>query len=68
VANARQLIASIMEGVRIIVCPRCNGLGQVERDKSVPFVLGEELRPRCPRCEGCGESTTTAMGETSDAR
>ncbi len=47
-----ELIAQAMGGVRVIVCPRCNGLGEV----GLPT-----LRATCPVCRGCGESTANVV-------
>lgn len=46
--SALTLIGAVMAGVRVIVCPRCNGLGEVGLSS---------FRCTCPRCLGCGEST-----------
>lgn len=38
-----------MLGVRIVVCGRCHGLGEIGL---------ETLKATCPVCRGCGETTT----------
>lgn len=41
-----ELIEEAMAEVRVVVCKRCNGLGEV----GLP-----SLRAECPDCRGCGE-------------
>ena len=43
-----RLLRQALQGVRIIVCGRCRGLGMVGL---------ESLRIACPKCGGCGETT-----------
>lgn len=46
--NACQLIEEAMRGVRVVVCPDCNG-------------LGETLEGGCHPCEGTGEIVTNDL-------
>lgn len=42
------LIEDAMQGVRVVLCTDCNG-------------LGETLEGTCERCGGCGETTTNEL-------
>ena len=46
--TAADLIEDAMQGVRVIVCPKCEG-------------IGETLEGPCDRCNGCGASTTNEL-------
>lgn len=46
-----KLLRVALAGVRLIVCPRCDGEGRVGL---------KSLRATCPRCLGCGLSTNGA--------
>lgn len=50
--NARELIEEAMRGVRVVVCDRCKGLGEI----GLP-----SLRATCPECSGCGETTINEL-------
>lgn len=50
--EARALIEDAMRGVRIVVCGRCKGLGEI----GLP-----SLRATCPECSGCGETTINEL-------
>ncbi len=43
-----------LEGVRIVVCGRCKGLGRLGR-------ASNPLRCACPECGGAGETTTNEL-------
>jgi DnaJ-class molecular chaperone len=56
--NVRELIEDAMRGVRIVICGRCNGLGEI----------GEPtLRATCPDCRGCGETTINELEVNNEA-
>ena len=38
-------------GVEVIDCPMCGGIGNLERALDLP----------CPRCLGCGKTTTSGV-------
>lgn len=44
---AEERIAEALRGIVIVVCPKCNGLGE----------LREALNLTCPVCQGAGETT-----------
>lgn len=50
-ADPLALIESAMSGVRVILCPMCNGEGR----------LRDALDLLCPRCRGAGKTTTSGM-------
>lgn len=50
--NARALIEDALRGVRIVVCGRCRGLGEIGL---------ASLRATCPECSGCGETTKNEL-------
>ena len=50
--NVRDLIEGAMDGVKIVICDRCNGLGRIGKgDFSCPCVF----------CMGCGETTVNSL-------